>query len=63
MLCYRDRTFCRFWKDCKRGDVCIRKLTDEVIDKATAISLPICEYNEKPDCFIEKKLDKQYPRH
>ena len=58
MLCYKDMTFCSFYKDCKDGETCERALTDEV--KADAKNwgdswgcddTPICEFTEKPECF------------
>jgi len=55
MICYRDMTFCPFWKDCIEGKECGRAITQEVIDKSRAIGLPISKFLEKPDCFNESK--------
>ena len=55
MLCYKDRTFCPYWKRCKNGDSCERALTDEVIENAKRICLAIAQYGDKPDCFSDKE--------
>lgn len=40
MIVYKDRTFCRFSKEC--GDVdCFRYLSDEEIKQAGKLGLPI----------------------
>lgn len=59
MICYKDMTFCPFWKKCKEGLACKRALTSLV--KADAKTwwggegAPICQYAEKPGCFKELK--------
>lgn len=53
MLCYRDRTFCRYYKDCSDGNSCLSALTQEEIEMASRIGLPISQYTNKPDCFKE----------
>lgn len=50
MICYRDMTFCPFWRDCDRADACERPLTDEVDFRAKMLDLPIAEFTEMPDC-------------
>ena len=59
MICYKDKTFCPFYKACKESKQCGRALTDDVIKAAHAWwgsdEAPICVYGEKPDCFKEKK--------
>ena len=61
MICYRDMTFCPFYKEC--GDVCNRALTPEV-EKGAELwwksfksddPAPICQFAEKPDCCKESK--------
>ena len=54
MMCYRDMTFCSYWQDCKDGNDCHRALTIEVQNNAETNNLDICQYAEKPECFIEK---------
>jgi len=53
MMCYKDRTFCRYWLPCKDGYVCDRALTPKVMEEAEKwmVNPPICTYTEKPDCF------------
>ena len=55
MICYRDRTFCPFWKDCRLGSECSRALTQEVKDAAAKWwgdeNPPIAFYVDEPDCF------------
>ncbi len=57
MMCYRDMTFCTFYKDCTSADTCHRPLTDEV--KAQAVEfwgsedVPIACFTDRPDCFVE----------
>ena len=55
MICYKDRTFCDFWKECANAKDCPVCLTEEVKRKAEAFGLPICHYSEKPECFKEKE--------
>lgn len=52
MLCYRDRTFCSYWRDCRHGKVCNSALTDEVAAAADAARLPISQFAEQPQCFL-----------
>lgn len=65
MICYKDMTFCDFWKDCKNGETCNRALTDDVREKAKEwtqdifkdskndpVSL-ICIFTDKPKCFLD----------
>lgn len=58
MICYKDRTFCPFWTECKHGDQCPRALTQIIKDQAIKIGLPVMCFAEKPiDCYEEKPLD------
>lgn len=54
MLCYKDRTFCTFYKDCKNQEECVRPLTDKVRSEAMSWwgsdDPPIMVFTEKPDC-------------
>ena len=34
MMCYKDKWFCTFYKECISGDNCDRALTDTEIEKA-----------------------------
>ena len=55
MMCFRDKTFCDFYKECKNGAECSRALTDEV--KAEAVRWwgnelpPIARWTSPPHCF------------
>ena len=59
MLCYHDKTWCPFYKECGQGDGCSRALTDEVKEDASKCwngrGLPIMEFASKPECFKEVK--------
>lgn len=55
MICYKDKTFCSFFKECSKGHDCHRALTIDVINNALKSNLPVCEFSNKPDCFIDIK--------
>jgi len=62
MLCYMDKTFCTFYKDCDDGAGCIDALTDKVSFDAEKWArryglsvVPIAQYAEEPECFIKKE--------
>ena len=57
MMCYRDMTFCEFYKECSEGGSCHRALTEEVIKKAETWmkDAPICVFTKNPECFKEMK--------
>ena len=58
MICYKDMTFCSYYKECERKD-CVRALTPEVVQAAEKFGLPICQFAEKPDCeFLINKEEK-----
>lgn len=63
MICYRDMTFCEFYKDCADADECHRPLTDEVKRLADQWwgkeegGAPIAVFVEKPSCHVEKVDD------
>jgi len=52
VVCYRDMTFCDFYRECAEQD-CPEALTEMVKEKAQEIGLPISHFLEKPDCFKE----------
>lgn len=56
MFSYRDMTFCSFYKNCKNANKCGRALTPQVFKEAKKWMKdpPICQFTEKPDCWIEK---------
>ena len=57
MLCYHDKTFCPFYKECGQGDGCSSALTDKVKKDALkwlgSSDAPIMEFSSKPECFKE----------
>lgn len=57
MICYKDKTFCKFYEECALGKDCSRALTPEVIEDATKwlelLDVPISVYLNKPECFKE----------
>lgn len=65
MLCFRDKTFCTYYKDCVDQFDCGRALTQQVKDDAERWGLtlkmknaPICMYTDKPECY-NKVLTKK----
>jgi hypothetical protein len=62
MLCYKDRTYCTFYKECEYGEDCIRALTEKVQKDAekwwesyeSKDQVPVSIFADKPDCFISK---------
>jgi len=59
MICYKDKTFCEFYKECKLGNGCDRALTDKLKKEAEewwgSGEFPISYFIEKPDCFEERR--------
>lgn len=60
MICYKDRTYCSFYKVCNDGDACLRALTPEVDKAAKEFGLPISYFVEKPTCYKELCLHNIY---
>jgi len=54
MMCYKDMTFCSYYKECQNGENCFRALTDEVKEGARYTDLYISQFSEKPECFKKK---------
>lgn len=59
MICFKDKTFCTFYKRCKYRDECHRAFTPEREQAAidwwgdSEGGPPVCLYCEKPGCFKE----------
>lgn len=55
MICYKDMTFCSYYKVCKKGFGCRRALTKEVVKRAEEwhgnTNPPISQFLETPECF------------
>jgi len=64
MICYKDMTFCKYYKECGIGHDCHRALTEEVREGADKWwgkgkdAAPICIFSEKPNCFEEPRLEE-----
>ena len=54
MIVYKDMTFCPYWKTCAKADDCHRPLTQEVVDGAKSIGLPIAQFAEVPQCWKKR---------
>lgn len=58
MMCFRDMTFCEFYKDCAKANECHRPLTPKVKKDAEKWAFkffkdgmaPIAVFLDKPDC-------------
>lgn len=58
MICYRDMTFCSYYKECVNGDECGRALDESVVVGAKAIGLFIMQFSSNPECYVEKDCDE-----
>lgn len=61
MLCYLDRTFCKYWTECHVGEGCKRALTPEVLKGATNLNLPVSGFADIPPCFVVKDYPHVVP--
>lgn len=59
MMCYKDMTFCTFYKDCKHASKCFRPLTPEVERRAMASEMPIARYSAQPSCHSDQDPKKK----
>lgn len=55
MICYRDKTWCTWYKDCADRQMCDRVLTPEERAKAESLNLPISQFMAPPKCHTEWK--------
>lgn len=59
MMCFRDMTFCTYWKDCRYSETCGRKFDKEQEAAAKkwwgGDNPPICTFIGRPRCFVEKQ--------
>ena len=53
MICYRDMTFCPFWRECSDGFDCPRALLPRDVARAEEKGLAISQYADRPDCWRE----------
>ena len=58
-LCYRDMTFCPFWRTCGaiKERRCDRPLTEAVEHNAKAFGLPVAQFTDKPACWRARADD------
>lgn len=54
MMCYRDMTFCPYWRECQKGEKCKRALTPDVEFEAGRLPIRIAKYLDTPTCFSGK---------
>ena len=61
MICYKDMTFCNYYRSCTNGRDCRRALTKQIKQNGAKWSkqyhptdILICKYTEKPKCFEGK---------
>lgn len=52
MLCYRDRTFCPYYRECAKGSDCTAALTPEIEEAARRSGLLLASFLERPECFV-----------
>lgn len=64
MICFRDMTFCPYWRDCDLAEECRRPLTDAVRAEAAAWwgegkgEPPIMQYASKPTCHVQREAGR-----
>lgn len=55
MICYQDRAWCTYHRDCAKRGECDRPLTDEVIARARewwgGDTPPIEVFGDRPNCW------------
>lgn len=58
MICYQDKTWCEFYKDCFFERSCSNKLTPQIRRDAVkwwgSPEAPIMVHADKPKCFKQK---------
>ena len=54
MLPYLNKTYCGFWKTCKHGDDCGKRLTPGVQEAAATMGVLVAKYADKPPCYERK---------
>lgn len=59
MLCYKDMTFCKFYKSCISGKDCFRAYTSHVVDAAERFEMPVSLYTVHPPCYNKIKEDEE----
>jgi len=60
MLCYKDKTFCEFYKECKKNKDCGKALIEKVQKEADDIGLSICRFEDRPNCFESNLTYEEY---
>ena len=52
MYCYKDKTFCTYYRKCNNGNKCKIALNNKI----KALNIPIAIYTSKPECFKEIEI-------
>ena len=55
MICYKDRTHCNAYMECKHGKNCELANTPELQAEAKAFGLPVAEVSKR-GCFEPKEV-------
>lgn len=55
MLVFKDKTFCKVYRQCKLGKICHRALTPQIKKEAILKGLPVAMFIGTPNCFEPKK--------
>ena len=57
MICYKDKTFCTYYKECRDGISCHRAFTPYEFEQAKkwwgGDNFPLSVFQNKPKCFVE----------
>lgn len=59
MICYKNKTFCGYYKGCKDGKDCTRALTSQIIKQAEIFGLGVAVFTEEPFCYRNKKSNEK----
>lgn len=58
MVCYKDITFCSYYRKCLKGFGCFRSLTKAVEKDAIKKGIMVSQFADRPKCFLEKETMK-----
>jgi hypothetical protein len=55
-MCYKDKTFCDFWRTCLTGNQCDRAFTPQVMKRVEEWmpNPPISRYTDYPQCYHDR---------
>jgi hypothetical protein len=49
-----EKIYCKFYMKCMDGKICGNALTVKIRKELQSQVEPLCQYNDKPECFKEK---------